>query len=72
MRFVGSTGSGIIRLTLSRLVEHTVIKERTTTNLMSALLGMYEKLFANNKVHLMKNIIQFEDVDRYVCCPTPK
>ena len=45
---------GVIRLTLSRFVAHNVVKEKTTTDLMKALSGMYEKLFVNNKVHLMK------------------
>ena len=42
----------MIRLTLSRSVAHNVTKEKTTTELMSALSGMYEKPSANNKVHL--------------------
>ncbi|RVW72813.1 Retrovirus-related Pol polyprotein from transposon TNT 1-94 [Vitis vinifera] len=45
---------GVIRLTLSRSVAHNIVKEKTTTDLMKALSGMYEKLFVNNKVHLMK------------------
>ena len=52
---------GVIRLTLSRSVAHNVVKEKTTTDLMKALSGMYEKPSANNKVHLMKKIVQFED-----------
>ena len=45
---------GVIRLTLLRSVAHNVVKEKTTTDLMKALFGMYEKPSANNKVHLMK------------------
>ena len=45
---------GVIGLTLSRSVAHNVTKEKTTTELMTALSGMYEKPSANNKVHLMK------------------
>ena len=45
---------GVIRLTLSRFVAHNVVKEKTTTDLMKALSGMYEKPSVNNKVHLMK------------------
>ena len=45
---------GVIRLTLSRFVAHNVVKKKTTTDLMKALFDMYEKLSANNKVHLMK------------------
>ena len=45
---------GAIRLTLSRYVAHNVVKKKTTADLMKALSGMYEKLFVNNKVHLMK------------------
>ena len=44
----------VIKLTLSRSVVHNVVKEKTTANLMKALSGMYEKPFANNKMHLMK------------------
>ena len=36
-------GLGVIRLTLSRFVAHNVVKEKTTTDLMKALSGMYEK-----------------------------
>ena len=47
---------GVIRLTLSRSVAHNVIKEKTTTDLMKTLSGMYEKPSANNKVHLIKYV----------------
>ena len=50
----------VIRLTLSRSVAHNVVKEKTTTNLMKSLFGMYEKLFANNKVHLMKKFFNLK------------
>ncbi|RVW93884.1 Retrovirus-related Pol polyprotein from transposon TNT 1-94 [Vitis vinifera] len=40
---------GVIKLTLSRSVAHNVVKEKTTTDLMKALSGMYEKLSTNNK-----------------------
>ncbi|RVW20652.1 Retrovirus-related Pol polyprotein from transposon TNT 1-94 [Vitis vinifera] len=40
---------GVIRLTLSRSVAHNVVKEKTTTDLMKALSGMYEKPSGNNK-----------------------
>ena len=33
---------GVIRLTLSRPVAHNVVKEKTTTDLMKALSGMYD------------------------------
>ena len=51
---------GVIRLTLSRLVAHNVIKEKTTTELMAALSKMYEKPSANNKVHLMKELFNLK------------
>ncbi|KAL6323541.1 hypothetical protein AAG906_039119 [Vitis piasezkii] len=51
---------GVIRLTLSRSVAHNVVKEKTTTDLMKALSGMYEKLSANNKVHLMKKLFNLK------------
>ena len=48
---------GVIRLTLSRSVAHNVAKEKTTTDLMKALSGMYEKPSLNNKVHLMTYLL---------------
>ena len=51
---------GVIRLTLSRFVPHNVVKEKTTTNLMKALSGIYEKPSANNKVHLMKKLFNLK------------
>ena len=50
----------VIRLTLSRYVAHNVVKEKTTIDLMKALSGMYEKLSANNKVHLMKKLFNLK------------
>ncbi|RVX16095.1 Retrovirus-related Pol polyprotein from transposon TNT 1-94 [Vitis vinifera] len=51
---------GVIRLTLSRSVAHNVVKEKTTTDLIKALSGMYEKSSANNKVHLMKKLFNLK------------
>ena len=51
---------GVIRLTLSRSGAHNVVKEKTTTNLMEALSGMYERPSANNKVHLMKKLFNLK------------
>ena len=53
----------MIRLTLSRSVAHNVTKEKTTAELMAALSGMYEKLSANNKVHLMKKLFNLKMVE---------
>ena len=50
----------VIRLTLSRSVAHNVVKEKTIADLMKALSGMYEKPFANNKVHLMKKLFNLK------------
>uniref|UniRef100_A0A2N9GIS0 Retrovirus-related Pol polyprotein from transposon TNT 1-94 n=1 Tax=Fagus sylvatica TaxID=28930 RepID=A0A2N9GIS0_FAGSY len=50
----------VIRLTLSRIVAHNVVKEKTTAELMTALCGMYEKPSANNKVHLMKKLFNLK------------
>ena len=47
---------GVIQLTLSRLVAHNVVKEKTTVDLMKAFSSMYEKPSANNKVYLMKKL----------------
>ena len=41
----------VIRLTLFRSVVHNVVKENTTSDLMKALSGIYEKPSTNNKVH---------------------
>ena len=51
---------GVIRLTLPRFVAHNVVKEKTTTDLMKALSGMYEKPSVNNKVHLMKKLFNLK------------
>ena len=51
---------GVIRLTLSRSITHNVVKEKTTTDLMKTLSGMYEKSSANNKVHLMKKLFNLK------------
>ena len=51
------------RLTLSRSIAHNVIKEKTTTELMATLFGMYEKSSANNKVHLMKKLFNLKMVE---------
>ena len=51
---------GVIKLTLSRSVEHNVVKEKTTVDLVKALSGMYEKPLVNNKVHLMKKLFNLK------------
>ena len=51
---------GVISLTLSRFVVHNVVKEKTTSDLMKVLSGMYEKLSTNNKVHLMKKLFNLK------------
>jgi len=51
---------GVVRLTLSRTVVHNAVMEKTTTSLLAALSGMYEKSFANNKVHLMNKLFNLE------------
>ena len=50
----------VIRLTLSRSVAHNVTKKKTTTELMTALSGMYEKPSAKNKVHLIKKLFNLK------------
>ena len=54
---------GVIRLTLSRSVAHNVVKEKTTTDLMKALSGMYEKPSTNTKVHLIKKLFNLKMVE---------
>ena len=51
---------GVIRLTLSKSVAHNIVMEKTTSDLMKALFGMYEKPSANNKVHLMKKLFNLK------------
>ena len=51
---------GVIRLTLFRSVAHNVVKEKTTTDLMKTLLGMYEKLSSNNMVHMIKKLFNLK------------
>ena len=36
------------------------MKEKTTTDLMKALSSIYEKLLANNKVHLIKKLFNLK------------
>jgi hypothetical protein len=51
---------GVVQLTLSRTIAHNIVKEKTTTGLMTALLGMYEKLYANKSVHLVKKLLNLK------------
>ncbi|XP_059437679.1 retrovirus-related Pol polyprotein from transposon TNT 1-94 isoform X1 [Corylus avellana] len=51
---------GVVRLTLSRTIAHNIMKEKTTSGLMAALSGMYEKPSANNKMHLMKKLFNLK------------
>jgi hypothetical protein len=53
----------VVRLSLSKLVAHNVVKEKTITGLMAALSSMYEKPLANNKVHLMKKLFNLKLVE---------
>ena len=55
--------SGVIQLTLSRSVAHTVVKEKTTMDLMKALPSIYEKPLANNKVYLMKKLFNLKKAE---------
>jgi len=41
-------------------VTHNVVKEKTTTGLMATLSCIYEKPYANNKVHLMKKLFNLK------------
>ena len=54
---------GVIRLTLSRLVAHNVVKEKTTVDLIKALPSMYKKPLANNKVYLMKKLFNLKKAE---------
>ena len=50
----------VIKFTLSKSVAHNVVKEKTTADLMKALSSMYEKPSTNNKVHLMKKLLNLK------------
>ena len=54
---------GVVRLTLYRSIAHNVVKEKITVNLLKELYGMYEKLSASNKVHLMKKLFNLKMVE---------
>ena len=45
---------------MSRSIAHNVVKEKTTTNLMQALSGMYQKTSTNNKVHPIKKMFNLK------------
>ena len=44
------------------LFRSNVVKEKTTADLMKALSSMYEKPSANNKVYLMKKLLNLKMV----------
>ena len=48
---------------MSRSVAHNVVKEKTTVDLMKALISMYEKPSANNKMYLMKNLFDLKKAE---------
>jgi hypothetical protein len=54
----------VIRLSLSKLVAHNIVKEKTIAGLMVALSSMYEKPLANNKVHLLKKLFNLKMAER--------
>ena len=51
---------GLIRLTLSRNVEFSIVKEKTTSGLLKELSNMYEKPSAMNKVYLMRRLFNLQ------------
>ena len=55
----------VIGLTLSTSVAHNVVKENTIADLIKALSDMYEKLSANNKVHLMKKLFNLKIAENF-------
>ena len=48
---------------MSSFVAHNVVKKNTIANPMKALSSMYEKPSANNKVHLMKKLLNLKMVE---------
>ena len=51
---------GMIHFTLSKTMVHNVAKEKKTMGMMQALVDMYEKPSANNKVYLMKKLFNLK------------
>lgn len=52
---------GVICFSLSRTVAFNEVNETTIVGInLSVLFGMYEKPYANNKVHLMMKIINLK------------
>ena len=51
---------GLVRLTLT----YNVIKESSIVGLMTTTYEMYEKLSANNKVYLKKNLFNLKMTER--------
>jgi len=51
---------GVIRLTLAKNVAFNIMDEKTTVDLMQALLNMYEKSFLANKVYLIRMIVNLK------------
>ena len=54
---------GAIQLSLALTVAFNVSREKTTKDLMAALLKMYEKPLASNKVFLMKKLFNLKMAD---------
>jgi len=50
----------VIRLTLAKNVAFNIINEKTAVGLMKALLDMYEKPLATNKVYLMRRLFNLK------------
>ena len=53
---------GVVRLSLARNRAFNIVKEKATADLMKALVNIYEKASASNKVYLMYRLFNLKMV----------
>ena len=51
---------GVIRLTLAKNVAFNIMNEKTIVDLIQTLSHMYEKSFTNNKVYLIRRLVNLK------------
>ena len=59
-RFFDKKALGTIKICLALSMAFNISKEKTREGVMSALMKLYEKLSASNKVFLMKNLFNMK------------
>jgi len=50
----------VIRLTLAKNVAFNIMNEKTIVDLIQTLSHMYEKSFTNNKVYLIRRLVNLK------------